>query len=779
VSRQAIDRELAAARSAWEAEFDQRVASLAGDKTSDLQKSRESWRRETELALARAEKEWKAAEAERLAAAEAQWKEKSERSLAQSRVQADALRNDNAELTGLRAKIDALQSALSRAEGELVKARADGAAAEDRARKSLAQARAEAEALRGDGAEVGPLRQKIEALQSSLNKREAELAKLRAEWAEAEERAKKDLAQARAETDARRGDQGELGRLRERLDRLQASLTTRDKELAQARADVVEAENRGRKDVEVALAKAEKALRAEEEVRLRAAEARWKEQAAFSQTEMRDHAKERDAELRRLKSDLERAQKALAERETAMKDARGSADGARDEAKRALEAVLAKAEKEKDAIEARWQEQFAQAVGAVTAQLGRSEKSLTEARAEIDSLRGGDSEIERVRAECTDLKGSLAEQENELRRQRAILEEARERAKREKEEALVRAESHWQANESARLLAAEQRWKEQSRDAMEQAAAHAQRAEAALTKLHAQDEAYRSRNVDYQRIRDECVALRDALTQREKELAEARWTLIQTRERKFGDVEPGPAQREEQIWSAETLQKLNKPIGVPKHRLFNPDSALAEPTPEVEERPSRHIGRDLAVVMILAVIIVVVGIRFAPESWWAVIMPAPTQDTVEPAKPHTTAPAPQPAEAAPPPEVIVIRSGNLRSGPAKTADAVATLNKGTKVTVIDHHGNWVHVQAAAQDARHKALDGWMFSTFLSDAAGTATREKAPAEHASAQHPSAEQAPADQALAEHAPAEQAPADRAPTEHTPVEQAPIDQAPPKSP
>jgi hypothetical protein len=447
-----------------------------------------------------------------------------------------------------------------------------------------------------------------------------------------------------------------------------------------------------------------------------------------------------------------------------------------------VEAALARAEKERDAIEARWQEQFAQAVGAVTAQLGRSEKTLAEARAEIDCLRGGDSEIERLRAECSDLKGNLAEQENELRRQRAVLEEARERAKRERDEALARAESLWQANESGRLLAAEQRWKEQSRDAMEQAAVHAQRAEAALTKLHAQDEAYRTRNVDFQRIRDECVALRDALAQREKELAEARWTLIQTRERKFGEVEPAPAQRQEQIWSAETLQKLNKPIGVPKHRLFDPDGALVERTPEVEEKASRHVGRDLVVVMILAVLVVAGGIRFAPESWWAAIMPASTQDQMEPAKPHA-APAAQTVEEAPAlPEMVVIRSGNLRSGPAKTADTLATLPKGTKVVMVERHGNWVHVQRASQDARHRALNGWMFSTFLSDMAGTATREQAPAQHAPAErapaeHPSAEQAPADQAPKDQAPA--APAEQAPANQPPVNQAPAEQAPPKSP
>jgi SH3-like domain-containing protein len=176
------------------------------------------------------------------------------------------------------------------------------------------------------------------------------------------------------------------------------------------------------------------------------------------------------------------------------------------------------------------------------------------------------------------------------------------------------------------------------------------------------------------------------------------------------------------------------------------------------------------------------------------IAPPPAQEQIEPPKPHA-APATQPAEtAAPLPETVVIRAGNLRSGPSKAAGAVATLAKGTKVTVVERRGNWVHVQAAAQDGGQKALEGWMFNTFLSDAAGAATTEQAPEKHARAgrtreesepadQAPAervpAAEVPADQAAAEHAPAVQAPAEQAPAEHAPAAQAPADQAPPKSP
>ena len=825
--QQGVEKELASARESWEVELQARLAALTNDRANDLQRKHESWRHETEAALAQAEKQWKAAEAERLAAAEARWKEDASRSLTLSRVEADALRgdnaelgrlrervesllaslsrsesevakaqadaaaaderarknsaqsraevdalrsdnaelgqlrervgalqaslsksesavakaradataaderarktsvqsraevdalrSDNAELGRLREKIEALQSSLSKSESEVAKARADAAAAEERARKSVAQSRAEAESLRAETVDLGRLREKVQTLQSSLDKRESDFTKLCTELTESEERARRDIERARADTDALRGNDAELERLRDRVSRLQTSLTARDEELVQARADVVEAENRGHKDVETALARAEKTWKADEEARLQAAEARWNDQASRAQAETKGHVKDRDEELRRLRNELERTQKTVAEREASEKAARGDVDDARREARHALEEVLSRAESEKSAIEARWQEQFAQAVGAVTAQLGRSEKALADARTEIDSLRGGDSEIDRLRREQAELKGSLAERDNDLQRARSAIEDTRSAGKREMDEALARAESLWQSGEAARLVAAERRWKEQSKDAMEQASAHAQRAETAQSKLHAQDEALKARTLDYQRSRDECAALRDALAQKENELAQARWTLIQTRERKAAAEQPPPppSGRSEEIWSAETLGKLNRPIGVPRDRLFDPHNTLGEPEPEIEEAPRRNMGRDLIVVAILAVVVVVGGLRFAPDSWWATIMPASNQSQSQSSK-SQAAPAVQPAATPSLPQAMIVRSANLRSGPSKTADAVTTLAKGAKVSVVDHKGNWVQIRTDALDAKHKGFEGWVFNTYLSE-----------------------------------------------------------------
>ncbi len=125
------------------------------------------------------------------------------------------------------------------------------------------------------------------------------------------------------------------------------------------------------------------------------------------------------------------------------------------------------------------------------------------------------------------------------------------------------------------------------------------------------------------------------------------------------------------------------------------------------------MGRDLVVVVILAVAVVAGGLRFAPDSWWAAIMPTSTQSQNEPSK-SQAAPTAQPAATPSPPQATIVRSANLRSGPSKTADAVTTLPKGTKDVIVDHHGNWVQIRTDAPDAKHKGSEGWVFNTFLSE-----------------------------------------------------------------
>jgi hypothetical protein len=44
------------------------------------------------------------------------------------------------------------------------------------------------------------------------------------------------------------------------------------------------------------------------------------------------------------------------------------------------------------------------------------------------------------------------------------------------------------------------------------------------------------------------------------------------------------------------------------------------------------------------------------------------------------------------------------------------LAKGTKVSVVDHKGNWVQIRTDAADTKHKGFEGWVFNTFLSETA---------------------------------------------------------------
>jgi hypothetical protein len=122
--------EHAAARAAWQAEMDQRLAEVraqvtvtaAGDhdledRTQDrIEEARHQWRLDTDVALARARDAWRSEESVRLARAEAQWREQSGRALAES---AASLEKAEAELA--RAQAHALHESTDAAELRRVK----------------------------------------------------------------------------------------------------------------------------------------------------------------------------------------------------------------------------------------------------------------------------------------------------------------------------------------------------------------------------------------------------------------------------------------------------------------------------------------------------------------------------------------------------------------------------------------------------------------------------------------------------------------------------------
>jgi hypothetical protein len=88
-----------------------------------IERSRESWQRETEEALAKAKADWKSEEAARLAAAEAQWQKATAKALAAARVQAAPADDSEMalELNRLREEVASMQAALVEREGALAR----------------------------------------------------------------------------------------------------------------------------------------------------------------------------------------------------------------------------------------------------------------------------------------------------------------------------------------------------------------------------------------------------------------------------------------------------------------------------------------------------------------------------------------------------------------------------------------------------------------------------------------------------------------------------------
>jgi hypothetical protein len=149
--------ELAAARAAWQAEMERRLAAIRAEATANrdvsdlenhaqnrIEQAREQWRQEAEAALSRAMEDWKSDDAVRLARAEAQWREQSARALAES-----AARLEKAETALARAQARALHETsdtveLRRVRDELLEVRTVLADRETR----LAQVRLETKRAR-------------------------------------------------------------------------------------------------------------------------------------------------------------------------------------------------------------------------------------------------------------------------------------------------------------------------------------------------------------------------------------------------------------------------------------------------------------------------------------------------------------------------------------------------------------------------------------------------------------------------------------------------------
>ncbi|HEY4123339.1 MAG TPA: SH3 domain-containing protein [Rhizomicrobium sp.] len=579
----AHEDELESARAEWKKESDAKLAKVQADAAAklaqswtawqaeqkekspaapDLTKERERWQQESAATLAKAEKDWKAGEASRFAAAETKWREHADHAVEKERASSKGMRDrgDAIELRRVRDELMAMQSLLAERETELAQlksskpqppVREDATAAlakaekdwkageatrlaaaetrlQEKVDKALADARADAKSVRDQAdAELRRLRDELGTTQAKLANREKDLAH----------------AQTHAKTGRDQGD-SEVRRLRDEISAMQATLANREKDVAQARAATREAEERGRKDTDATLAKAEQSWKARETERLAAAETQWQEQSARALADARAQAKkEHDAAL-----------------------ARAAADA---------NATLARAE-------SNWKSREAEHLAAAETQWREnSAKALAQSRAQIQTTRDESNvELARARAELANTQAKLTERDTALAEARATTERAREEGKAN----LSNAEKSWKAAEAARVAAAEKRLREQSGSALvesEAARNDAQnelrtlREHAAILETNLSDrelelaqaiarinatsteiESLReNEDIQVRRVRGEVTALEAAVAERDEALAQARLFAERSYERwqKQAEAELSKAQK---AWKSAEASRL-------------------------------------------------------------------------------------------------------------------------------------------------------------------------------------------------------------------------------
>ena len=775
-----LDTELKAARRNWEDELKKKLAEAAKRSSAEikqlreeaaeerdarsaqaeklaaskLQEERQRWQKESEAALAIADKNWKAAEersrllsaqldakdrsqkdfeallakaekgwkdgeAKRLLDAETHWQARAAKEAAELRTKAEsawkseeAARHSAAkaewQATMERTLADALARANQDTNNQLAQAQAAWksdeatrlAVAESRWQEQtdrlVAETRAKA-SIAGQADEAGRLSQlRAELANASkvLKDRGDELAGTRRKLEDAELRLQRESA---ARTDAERL----LKQLREDLAAANNRATDRDSELANARQEAAATQLRLQRDAEAALSHAREKWSADEAARTAAAERVWHERVASNVAEARAQAlatgkADESSQISQLREELTSIGRTLTERDNDLVQLRRAASEASDRLPQQIAIALSDAQKiwaREESVrfaegESKWRE--------------RTEKEVSEARASASAVPDDGAELVRLRSELKSLRQTLGERDGDLARAQLEHSTASDTALVNYEDALAEARSAWAAAEAARLAAAEESWREQAQAELATAIQRYKQAEAELAETLARGGEGRSPRdkVEILRLREEVENLKSTVAIRDVELSQAHATAEQMRKRL--DLE-----------NEEILPGLNR-----GRRMS--DRARGTERDETGKRP---IWRDIALVAAVAAFGILLYPRIValvPDDWW----PASSysDDSTPDAAPHRPAPAP----AAVPPTDIVAHAANVRSGPAKTASVVATLDRDVAVWTIEKKGNWVHIEFSTGDA--KKHDGWVFNTFLKPAPAVAATPDPTASH---------------------------------------------------
>ncbi len=480
-SRQELMTQFAAAEAAWDRELQERLTVAAAEAKANLEKSRAAWdleqnvrifrseasaetavedarkrwQQEADAALAKAKETWEADGAAHLAAAEkaaAELRDRAEQAET-ALARSSAAQPDDKEVRRLRQQLAGIEANLATRTAELAEARAAAELARARSQDVPAEVRKAEQAWKAGEAA------RFAAAESHWKDRSA---KAMAETTARFEQAEADVAEARAQAEARL----------HQMTALQTSVSARDTELAQMRTALDEARARSsgkadaarehwQQEMDAALANAQETWKANEAARLSAAELQWKAQLAAAVAETtaplqraesalaeahREAQTQRDcadAELSRLRDDLATAHAALAAHESELAEARSFAAQARTTADESLEGVAAEIEKARQqwkkeaaaalakaqkawraeeaprlaAAEARWQEQIEVRLTEANERVERAETALANARDCSEALRH----------ELAAAQASLANRDIELAEARAAAERERER----------------------------------------------------------------------------------------------------------------------------------------------------------------------------------------------------------------------------------------------------------------------------------------------------------------------------------------------------------------
>jgi hypothetical protein len=477
----------------------------------------------------------------------------------------------------------------------------------------------------------------------------------------------------------------------------------------------------GTQEAEIAAAK--QAAAYEAAVKLKAAEARWQDNATRSVAALTARCRAAETALASARA----AQHSHSEAELA---------GLHDQLERlrrhqevdiaaAKEAAAREAAAKLKAAEAQWQDKAARSVALLTARCRAAEEALASARAAAEAeLAALEDQLERLRrhqevdiaaakqaaaleaaaklkaaevqwqdkaaksvaeltARCRAAEEATARAAERPEAERTALQDQLERLRRNNEAEIAAAK----LEAAEKLKAAEAQWRDQAANSMAELTARCRAAEETVASARAADTDKAETDHAYvRRLNRDITALQSSLVEREADLAQARARLEELR---LGTPTPSPASA--------------------RHPLSNrPDDPATE-----QAQDSGHLWRDALIVFFAVMGAVLFWPRVEAALMTAGLLEAPAQPrAVIAAAPTPPPPPPKPEH----PKAIVARAVNMRAEPTTGAAVVSSLKSGMPVAILGHNGNWDQVEISGADG--KTLQGWVYGSFL-DASGAA------------------------------------------------------------